>query len=218
MNTTHRGRGRPPRRRGHEEETFFERAIAVEIPRSWVAPGEASPIHSATVKWFSPEKGFGFVALSDGSGDAFIHLNTLAQAGLAAVSAETLLKVRVGQGQKGRQITEVLSVDDVPDARAAKGTSGRGARSIQETNTLGPTPDAGVSSQEHKAQMRGTVKWYNPTKGFGFIAPSNSGKDIFVHASVLQRSGIGNLVEGQAVLINVGHGAKGPEALAVTLE
>jgi CspA family cold shock protein len=45
----------------------------------------------------------------------------------------------------------------------------------------------------------GTVKWFNATKGFGFITPDNGGKDAFVHISALERSGLDNLVEGQKV-------------------
>ncbi len=49
----------------------------------------------------------------------------------------------------------------------------------------------------------GTVKWFNPTKGFGFIEPTEGGKDVFVHISAVERSGMGNLVEGQKVEYDV---------------
>ena len=45
----------------------------------------------------------------------------------------------------------------------------------------------------------GTVKWFNPTKGFGFIQPEDGSKDVFVHISAVERSGIGNLKEGQKI-------------------
>jgi CspA family cold shock protein len=45
----------------------------------------------------------------------------------------------------------------------------------------------------------GTVKWYNETKGYGFIQPDNGGKDVFVHASALERAGLRGLVEGQKI-------------------
>ena len=47
--------------------------------------------------------------------------------------------------------------------------------------------------------QKGTVKWFNPTKGYGFIKPNGSDKDVFVHATALERAGMRNLVEGQKV-------------------
>ncbi len=49
----------------------------------------------------------------------------------------------------------------------------------------------------------GTVKWFNPTKGFGFIQPEDGSKDVFVHVSAVDRAGIGTLNEGQRVSFNV---------------
>ncbi|MCE2563832.1 cold-shock protein [Komagataeibacter intermedius] len=66
--------------------------------------------------------------------------------------------------------------------------------------------------------MRGTVKWYNATKGFGFITPENGGKDIFVHASALERSGLSGLTEGQTANVQVVEGQKGPEAAALSVD
>jgi cold shock protein len=63
----------------------------------------------------------------------------------------------------------------------------------------------------------GTVKWYNANKGFGFISPDQGGKDIFVHASALERAGIVGLAEGQRVAIDVAQGRKGPEAVGLRL-
>jgi len=47
--------------------------------------------------------------------------------------------------------------------------------------------------------LHGTVKWFNPTKGYGFIAPDTGGKDVFVHISAVQKAGLRNLNEGQKV-------------------
>jgi CspA family cold shock protein len=59
----------------------------------------------------------------------------------------------------------------------------------------------------------GTVKWYNTLKGFGFIAADRGGKDIFVHASALERGGITGLAEGQRVAADVADSQKGREAV-----
>jgi CspA family cold shock protein len=63
----------------------------------------------------------------------------------------------------------------------------------------------------------GTVKWFNPERGYGFIGLANGGKDVFVHVSVLERSGLTGLSEGQSVVVDVVEGRKGPEAVGVRL-
>jgi CspA family cold shock protein len=55
----------------------------------------------------------------------------------------------------------------------------------------------------------GTVKWFNPTKGYGFIQPDDGSKDVFVHISSVERSGIGNLREGQKLSFDVERGQQG---------
>lgn len=62
----------------------------------------------------------------------------------------------------------------------------------------------------------GTVKFFNAEKGFGFITPETGGKDVFVHISALNRSGMNDLREGQVVRVQVVQGRKGPEAGSVS--
>ncbi|HET6605847.1 MAG TPA: cold-shock protein [Rhodopila sp.] len=167
------------------------------------------------MKWFNPEKGFGFVALSDGSGDAFLHANTLNQSGHSAVSPGATLRVRIGQGQKGRQVSEVLSVDE----STATPSAGRGGGAPRGAGGFGGGPGGGAPRRGAptgpSVEMQGTVKWYNATKGFGFVAPAEGGKDVFVHASALQRAGVMQLAEGQTIWMDVVQGAKGPEAASI---
>ena len=58
----------------------------------------------------------------------------------------------------------------------------------------------------------GTVKWFNPAKGFGFIAPEDKGKDVFIHISALERAGISGLAEGQKIEYELGAGRDGRTA------
>jgi CspA family cold shock protein len=210
---------REPRRRGG----FDDGAAPMPEPRSFRqqrrpddGPGYAMPSGpevQATVKWFNPEKGFGFVELADGTGDAFLHARALEAAGHAAVDPGATLSVRVGQGQKGRQVTEVLSVDTSTATPGAGGGGGGGGfraaggaprRSGPRDFDAGPTEEG-----------TGLVKWYSPEKGFGFITPESGGKDVFVHVTALQRSGVSVLAEGQRVQMSIRQGMKGPEARSI---
>jgi CspA family cold shock protein len=61
--------------------------------------------------------------------------------------------------------------------------------------------------------INGKVKWFNSTKGFGFIAREDKEKDVFVHVSALRKSGMNGLDEGQALTFEVEQGPKGPNAV-----
>ena len=65
-------------------------------------------------------------------------------------------------------------------------------------------------------RITGTVKWFNGSKGYGFIAPDNGGEDVFVHYSAIQAAGYRNLDEGDRVEFSVEDGKKGLQAAEVT--
>jgi CspA family cold shock protein len=159
----------------------------------------ADPV-DAEILWFNASKGFGFVKLSDGT-EAYLHIRVLEVAGSRGVCEGTRLKVTVEENPKGHQVVQVMEISD------------------QITKTPADTRRAGASTDETGAQLEsgGTVKWYNPEKGFGFIAPNNGEKDVFVHATALTRSGLSVLVEGQKVFVECGQGKKGLEVRSIRL-
>jgi CspA family cold shock protein len=196
-------RQRQPRRHGVADDFYDNAPSAMSLPS--FASISLAPEALATVKWFSAEKGFGFVSLTDGSGDVFLHVNALQEAGYKAVNPGATLQVRLGNGQKGRQVDQVISVDETT------GNVGRPAR-----------PQAAALPQHQvervaAVEIVGTVKWYNPEKGFGFIGPQGGGQDVFVHVTALERAGLGPLLEGQLVSISVAQGTKGPEVRTISL-
>jgi CspA family cold shock protein len=160
------------------------------------------------VKWFNPEKGFGFVVPTDGSADAFLHIGTLERSGHAAVAPGATLQVRIGQGQKGPQVTEVIAVDN-STATAAVAPPRRDRDGGWQVSRA---PDLASA-----IEMTGTVKFYSAERGFGFIVNDAGGRDVFVHASALRRSGMSDLFEGQRVTMRVVEGRKGPEAASIGL-
>lgn len=74
-----------------------------------------------------------------------------------------------------------------------------------------------MSAQSSVVQMKlkGQVKWFNESKGFGFITPADGSKDVFVHFSAIQDNGFKTLAEGQLVEFEIQDGAKGPSAVNV---
>jgi len=155
------------------------------------------------VKWYNPEKGFGFVQLPSG-GDAFLHVSVVERSGNSAVLPGATLEVRTAPGPKGLQITEILSVD----ASTALQEPARRPR---------PERPAYRPSDQAPVEEFGTVKFYAAAKGFGFIVRDGGGKDIFVHASALNRAGISELADGQRVAVDMVEGGKGPEAVSIRL-
>ena len=177
--------------------------VALEVARP--QPEEPSEMPArGKVKWFNPTKRFGFVELSDGSGDAFLHATVLSRLGISTVQPGETLELRVAPGERGPVVTEVTGVDTST------------AVGFKRPRTSFPSPyDRAVS--EASVQETGTVRWYNAAKGFGFITRDGGGKDVFVHASALQRVGITSLSEGQRVVVGVVEGRRGPEAGSIRL-
>jgi CspA family cold shock protein len=193
---------------GEEDKALNPRddsEVALQLAEPQLAKPElaepAAPPVSGRVKWYNPDKRFGFVELSDGGGDAFLHATALSGIGISTLQPGEMLELRVAPGQRGPQVTEIISVD------SSTATPSRPRKSFRSPSDRQPL--------EATVQEMGTVKWYNATKGFGFIVPDGGGKDIFVHASALERAGIMNLNEGQRVFVGVAEGRKGPEAASI---
>ncbi|HZT51453.1 MAG TPA: cold shock domain-containing protein [Stellaceae bacterium] len=150
----------------------------------------------AKVKWFNTAKGFGFVTLPDGTPDAFLPMAVLRRAGYSEAREGAAIVCEIGSGAKGPLVVNVLNLDN--STAVAGGGRGNAPRGPAQT-------------------MHGAVKWFEPEKGYGFIAPEGGGKDIFVHVTALRRSGVNALEPGQRVRVDVVEGRKGLEADHITL-
>src|SRR5580700_11961296 len=172
------------------------------------APSAAvsGPTVDAVVKWFKADKGYGFVELAGGQGDAFLHANALHAAGHDTVPSGAKLRVQVGAGAKGAQVTRVLEVDATGVVERPQRPSSDGIR----PRRVAPDPSTAVS-------VVGKAKWFDDAKGFGFVASEDGGKDVFVHISVLGPAGISHLAEGQQVTMRVVDTPKGREAISLSV-
>jgi CspA family cold shock protein len=192
---------REPKRRGFDDDTSNDRTPQGRPNYPTPSAPQASEPVDAVVKWFNAEKGFGFVALVGGT-DAFIHIRQLETSGHGSVPEGARIKVRIGRGQKGLEVTEVIGVDLSP---AQLGSSA-------ERRPATPSPVLGQTKES-----MGTVKMYRADKGFGFVGQDGGEKDVFVHATALARAGLSGLTEGQRVRMQIGQGQKGLEAHSIEL-
>jgi CspA family cold shock protein len=196
---------REPKRRGYDDDYIPQDRVAERRPSSPrpSTPQASEPVE-AIVKWFNAEKGFGFVAVVGGS-EAFMHIRVLEAAGHSGVPEGARVKVRIGQGLRGPQVSELIEVDKSPAPAASTSE-----RRIHPRLSSQRQPGVGATEE-----CVGSVKWYNAHKGFGFIGQESGGKDVFVHATTLERGGLSGLTEGQRVRMQISQGQKGPEARSI---
>lgn len=147
---------------------------------------------SATVKWFNPIKGYGFVQPANGTGDAFIHVSVLEAAGQKDLQDGVELECEIEQGPRGPMVSVIHSV-----------TAGSG-EPVEAVDADAPATD-------------GVVKFFDANKGYGFVVPDGEGQDVFVSGRVVAQSGLRMLEADARVRVTTKMGDKGPLALTVEL-
>lgn len=157
-----------------------------------------------TVKWFNTTKGFGFVALTDGT-EAFLHVSAVEAAGLPAPREGATIKCEVGPGKKGPQVTRVVEVTSGGTAPAPSHAMRGNARPLDAT------------MMENTVEVEGTLKWFSLERGYGFVTADDGEADIFVHGDCLRRAGVPTLLPEQRVSVTVATTAKGREGRAIRI-
>jgi CspA family cold shock protein len=159
---------------------------------------------SGTVKWFNTAKGFGFIQPDDGGADVFVHVSAVEQAGLRGLNEGDTVEFDLEQDRRSGKLAAgnlvVTGHGAAPAPRPRSGGFGGGGGFDR-----GPRGGGGGGGGfdrprgEIAGSGAGKVKWFNPTKGFGFIQPDGGGQDVFVHISAVEQAGLRGLNEGQAI-------------------
>ena len=178
-------------------------AAGAGIDRDGPAEAGSGRRITALVKWFMPTKGYGFLEPVDGSPDVFCHVSAVEACGRETLPQGAVVTCEIVSGDRGSQVSRILSVDPPPTGH------GPAERSPPfDSGHPGPRPGAAASA----VLLRATVKFFDPARGFGFVVPDAGGPEVYVHSSVLFRSGMTDLAPGQRVFVRAESAPRGLQA------
>ena len=148
---------------------------------------------TGVIKWFDVAKGFGFIVPDNGMQDVLLHVTCLRRDGYQTVLEGTRVVALIQKRDRGYQAFRILSMDQTTAVHPSQ---------LPPVKThVQVTPSSGLE--------RVLVKWFNRTKGFGFLTRGEGTEDIFIHMETLRRFGLTELRPGQVVLVRFGDGDKG---------
>jgi cold shock protein len=153
------------------------------------------------VKWFDATKGFGFIVADEGGKDILLHANVLRNYGQSSIADGTELRVIVHETDRGIQAAAIVEILRAP------------MRPEPANST--EAPDFDVEEIETLPMVAARVKWFDRGKGFGFANIFGRPEDVFIHAEVLRRSALSELMPGEAVTLRVTEGRRGLLAVGV---
>ena len=178
------------------EDLIRSQSATLESQRSEESAGALVDV-AGRVKWFDTAKGYGFIVPDGGEADVLIHVTVLRRDGFSALREGSRVVAEAQRRERGLQVLKVISVSE-PDGAFAPPL----ARTRVQVSAVGGFEIV-------------IVKWFNRTRGFGFLTRGEGTEDIFVHMETLRRYGFLDPKPGDSMLARFGPGPKGLMAAEV---